>query len=45
MDIPAVVTAGDRGAAKAVRGENKVFLEVGGLPLVAHVVLALQDVS
>ena len=36
--------AGDRGAAKAVRGENKVFLEVGGLPLVAHVVLALQDV-
>ncbi len=44
MDIPAVVTAGDRGAAKAVRGENKVFLEVGGLPLVAHVVLTLQDV-
>jgi len=45
MGIPAVVTAGDRGAAKAVYGDSKVFLEVGGLPLVAHAVLALQDVS
>ncbi len=45
MGIPAVVAAGNRGAAKAVRGQNKVFLEVGGLPLVAHVVLALQDVA
>ena len=45
MGIPAVVTAGDRGAAKAVCGDSKVFLEVGGLPLVAHAVLALQDVS
>jgi len=44
MGIPAVVTAGDRGAAKLVRGENKVFLELEGLPLVAHVVAALQGV-
>ena len=42
MGIPAVVTAGDRGAAKLVRGGNKVFLELEGLPLVAHVVAALQ---
>jgi len=42
--IPAVVTAGDRRAAKAVYGESKVYLELGGLPLVAHVVLALQQV-
>jgi hypothetical protein len=42
--IPAVVTAGDRRAAKAVRGESKVYLEIGGRPLVAHVVTALQRV-
>ena len=41
---PAVITAGDSKAAKAVHGESKVFLEVAGLPLVAHVVLVLQDV-
>jgi hypothetical protein len=42
--IPAVVTAGDRRAAKAVYGESKVYLELGGLPLVAHVVAVLQQV-
>jgi molybdopterin-guanine dinucleotide biosynthesis protein A len=42
--LPAVVTAGDRRAAKAVHGESKVYLEMGGLPLIAHVVLALQQV-
>ena len=42
--IPAVVTAGDRRAAKAVCGESKVYLEIGGRPLVAHVVAALQRV-
>jgi hypothetical protein len=42
--IPAIVTAGDRGAAKAVYGESKAFLEIEGRPLVAHVVLALQRV-
>jgi hypothetical protein len=45
MAIPAVVAAGDQGAAKAVYGESKVFLEVGGRSLVAHVVLALQQVA
>jgi GTP:adenosylcobinamide-phosphate guanylyltransferase len=42
--IPAIVTAGDRRAAKAVYGQSKVYLELGGRPLVAHVVVALQDV-
>ncbi len=36
--------AGDGGAARAVCGESKVFLEVGGRPLVVHAVLALQEV-
>ncbi len=44
MGIPAVVAAGDRGAAKAVHGESKVFLDIGGLPLVAWVVGCLQEV-
>lgn len=43
MGIPAVVTAGDSRAAKAVYGQSKVYLEVAGLPLVAHVVRTLQD--
>jgi len=42
--VPAVVTAGDSRAAKAIHGESKVFLEVGGLSLVARAVLVLQDV-
>lgn len=45
MAIPAVVAAGDRGAARAVYGESKAFLEIGGRPLVVHVVSALQRVS
>ena len=44
MKIPAVVTAGDRGAAKAVYGESKGYLEIAGRPLVAHVVATLQRV-
>ena len=44
MGIPAVVMAGDRGAAKAVYGESKVFLEIEGRALVAHVVELLQRV-
>lgn len=44
MGIPAVVAAGDRGAAKAICGESKPFLEIGGRPLIAHVVAVLQDV-
>ena len=43
MGIPAIVTAGDSRAAKAVYGKSKVYLEIDGLPLVAHVVRALQD--
>jgi CTP:molybdopterin cytidylyltransferase MocA len=44
MAVPAIVTAGDRRAAKAVYGESKVYLEVEGLPLVARVVQTLQRV-
>lgn len=44
MGIPAIVTAGDSRAAKAVYGKSKVYLELDGLPLVAHVVRALQAV-
>ncbi|MCG8589174.1 MAG: NTP transferase domain-containing protein, partial [Proteobacteria bacterium] len=44
MEVPAIVTAGDRRAAKSVYGKSKVFLEIAGLPLVVHVVLALQRV-
>ncbi len=42
--IPAIVAAGEGKASRAVHGESKVYLEVGGLPLVARAVLALQDV-
>ena len=44
MGIPAIVTAGDGQASRAVYGQSKVFLELAGLPLVAHVVRALQQV-
>jgi GTP:adenosylcobinamide-phosphate guanylyltransferase len=44
MGIPAVVTAGDQKAAKAIYGESKPYLELGGRPLVAHVVAVLQQV-
>lgn len=42
--IPAIVTAGDIRASRAIRGESKVYLEVAGRELVTHVVSALQDV-
>jgi hypothetical protein len=44
MQIPAVVTAGDRGAAKAVYGESKAYLALAGRSLIAHVITALQRV-
>lgn len=44
VGIPAIVTAGDRRAARAVHGESKVYLELAGEPLVAHVVEVLQQV-
>ena len=42
--IPAVVTAGDRGAARSIYGQSKLYLEIGDRPLVAHVVAVLQAV-
>ena len=44
MGVPAVVAAGDRHAAKRIRGESKPYLELAGRPLVAHVVNTLQRV-
>ena len=40
--VPAIVTAGDSRAAKAVYGKSKVYLEVADRPLVEHVVLIDQ---
>ena len=42
--VPAIVMAGDRGAARAVYGESKIYLEIGGRPLISHVVATLQCV-
>jgi len=44
VTIPAIVTAGEGVASKTVYGDNKAYLELGGLPLVARVVRALQRV-
>jgi GTP:adenosylcobinamide-phosphate guanylyltransferase len=44
MSFPAIITAGDLRAAKAVYGESKVYLEVEGVPLVSRVVQVLQRV-
>jgi GTP:adenosylcobinamide-phosphate guanylyltransferase len=44
VKVPAIVAAGDRKASKAVYGQSKVYLEIQGRPLVAHVVAALQRV-
>jgi len=44
VGIPAIVTAGDRRAAKSVYGDSKVYLAVEGRPLVARVVDVLQRV-
>jgi GTP:adenosylcobinamide-phosphate guanylyltransferase len=44
VSIPAIVTAGDGPASKTVCGDNKVYLEVAGQPLVARVVGVLQRV-
>ena len=42
--VPAIVAAGDARAARAVYGESKAYLEVGGRPLVARIVSVLQRV-
>jgi len=44
VQVPAVVAAGDRGAAKAIHGESKAYLAVGEHPLVTEAVLLLQRV-
>jgi hypothetical protein len=44
MRIPAVVAAGDRRAARAIYAESKPYVQLGGRPLVAQVVAALQAV-
>jgi hypothetical protein len=44
VTIPAIVTAGEGAASKTVCGDNKAYLELDGLPLVARVVHALQRV-
>jgi len=44
MAIPAIVAAGEGKASRAVHGESKVYLDVGGRPMVARVVAALQQV-
>ncbi len=41
MSLQAVLLAGDRGAARAVRGSSKAFLDVAGKPMVVHVAEAL----
>ena len=38
----AIVMAGDRGAARPVKGINKVLLEIQGVPLLFYVVSALE---
>jgi hypothetical protein len=42
--VPAIVAAGDGKAAKAVRGQSKVYLQVAARSLVSRVVAALQQV-
>ncbi|HVN39748.1 MAG TPA: NTP transferase domain-containing protein [Myxococcota bacterium] len=44
MSIPAIVAAGDLRAAKAIHGESKAYLEIGGVALVARTVATLQAV-
>jgi len=44
VTIPAIVTAGEGAASKTVRGDNKAYLAVDGVPLVARVVHTLQRV-
>jgi len=41
MSVQAILLAGDRGAAKAVKGRSKAFIEVGGKPMLVHVLESL----
>ena len=42
--LSTVITAGDATASKAIYGQSKAFLEVGGRPMVVRLVLTLQSV-
>jgi hypothetical protein len=42
--VPAIVAAGDAKAARAVYGESKAYLEVGGRTMIARIVSVLQRV-
>lgn len=42
--LPAIVAAGDRGAARPILGESKAYLQLGGRPMVAWAVVTLQGV-
>lgn len=41
MRVQAVLVAGDRGAARAIGGRSKAFVEIAGKPMVLHVLEAL----
>jgi len=43
MRIQAVLLAGDRGAAKAIGGKSKAFVEISGKPMIVHVLETLLD--
>lgn len=43
MQTDAAILIGDRGRSVPVRGQNKNFLEIEGLPLFIHVVRALEQ--
>ena len=39
--VQAILLAGDRGHARAVKGRSKAFVEVAGRPMIVHVMEAL----
>jgi len=43
MKVNAAVLIGDRGKSRPIRGENKNFLEINGLPLFFYVLQALEN--
>jgi hypothetical protein len=44
QDLDVIVTAGDRGASRAVLEKNKVFLPLAGIPLINYVLSAVEQV-
>ncbi|MBI3015751.1 MAG: nucleotidyltransferase family protein [Candidatus Tectomicrobia bacterium] len=45
MGFDAIILAGDSAGSRKVKGENKALLEIQGVPLIAHVLMALQEAS